>query len=77
MLDIEDQFARCLMREGDALPHGITETKRLFTIDWDADYTIVDDTFTWVARETGRTTIVNGYPTRMIMQMSSDVGMRD
>lgn len=70
MLDIEDNFARCLMREGVALPHGITETKRRFAIEWNGDYTIDGDAFVWTDRETGATRSVLGYPMRMVGRMS-------
>src|SRR2546427_9068002 len=50
MLDPEDGFARCLMREGQKLPHGITETKQRFAVEWNADYHIEGETFTWSDR---------------------------
>jgi hypothetical protein len=70
MLDLEDRFARCLMRDGVALPHGITETKRQFMIQWNADYRIEGDAFVWIDRETGTTRTVLGYPMRRVAEMS-------
>lgn len=77
MLDPEDKFARCLMREGVALPHGITETKRQFAIEWNADYTIAGAAFAWTERGTDQATIVHGYPTHIIVQMSLGDGLPD
>jgi hypothetical protein len=70
MLDLEDRFARCLMRDGVAVPHGITETKRQFAIQWSADYAIESDVFVWTDCESGTVKSVLGYPTRTIVQMS-------
>ncbi len=70
MLDLDDKFARCLMRDGVALPHGITETKRQFLIEWNADYTIEGDVFAWRERESGAVVRVTDYPVRMIVEMS-------
>jgi hypothetical protein len=70
MLDLEDKFARCLMREGVALPHGIAETKRQFMIQWNADYRIEGDAFVWSDRESGTISTVLGYPMRMVAEMA-------
>jgi hypothetical protein len=68
--DLEDKFARCLMREGVALPHGIAETKRQFMIQWNADYRIEGDAFVWSDRESGTISTVLGYPMRMVAEMA-------
>ena len=70
MLDLEDRFARCLMRDGVALPHGITEMKRQFLIEWNGDFAIEGDVFVCTDRETGITTPVLGYPMRTVAEMS-------
>jgi hypothetical protein len=70
MLDLEDRFARCLMRDGVALPYGITETKRQFLIEWNGDFTIEGDVFVWMARGTGTTTPILGYPMCTVAEMS-------
>lgn len=66
MLDPEDGFARCLMREGQKLPTGISETKRQFKVEWNADYMVEGDVFTVSERETGTVRSIIGYPTREI-----------
>jgi hypothetical protein len=65
MLDPEDHFARCLMRDGEKLPLGIIENRTQFLIEWNADYRIEGDVFT-VAERTGSVRSVIGYPTRLI-----------
>ena len=70
MLDPEDHFARCLMRDGQKLPLGITENRRQFLIEWDADYQIEGDVFT-VAERSGSVRSIIGYPTRVIEDQGS------
>ena len=66
MLDPEDGFARCLMRDGRKLPHGITETKLRFLVDWNADYRIEGEVFAWSERGGAPVRSVLGYPTRLM-----------
>src|SRR5208282_4102345 len=61
MLDPEDHFARCLMRDGEMLPHGITETREQFQVEWNADYQIDGEVFT-VAVRNGAIRSIIGYP---------------
>jgi hypothetical protein len=70
MLDLDDRFARCLMRDGVALPHGITETKRQFMIEWSGDFAIEGDAFVCVDRESGTVRTILGYPMRVVAEMS-------
>ncbi len=70
MLDPEDQFARRLMRDGEKLPHGITEKRQQFQVEWNADYQIEGDVFT-VAERNGPIRSIFGYPTRVIEDQGS------
>ena len=65
MLDPEDHFARCLMRDGEKLPLGIIENRKQFLVEWNADYHIEGDVFT-VAERSGSVRSIVGYPTRVI-----------
>lgn len=66
MLDPEDGVARCLMRDGQKLAHGITETKQRFLVEWNADYRIEGEVFTWSERDGTTVQSALGYPTRLI-----------
>jgi hypothetical protein len=70
MLDPEDHFARCLMRDGERLPPGIIENRKQFSIEWNADYQIEGGVFT-VADRTGSVRSIIGYPTRLIEDQPS------
>jgi hypothetical protein len=70
MLDPEDHFARCLMRDGEKLPLGIIENRKQFLVEWNADYHIEGDVFTVVER-TGSVRSIIGYPTRVIEDQQS------
>jgi hypothetical protein len=65
MLDPEDHFARCLMRDGEKLPLGIIENRKQFLVEWNADYQIQGEVFT-VTERTGSVRSIIGYPTRVI-----------
>jgi hypothetical protein len=70
MLDPEDHFARCLMRDGEKLPLGMIENAKQFAIEWNADYQIEGDVFT-VAERTGSVRSIIGYPTHLIENQRS------
>jgi hypothetical protein len=70
MLDPEDHFARCLMRDGEKRALGITENRRQFLIEWNADYRIEGEVFT-VAERSGSVRSIIGYPTRLIEDQRS------
>ena len=61
MLDPADGLARCLARDGNPLPDGITETADRFAVDWNVSYSIDRDAFT-VIEGPGRVISVVGYP---------------
>ena len=70
MLDPEDHFARCLMRDGESLPLGIIENRKQFSIEWNVDYQIEGEVFT-VAERSGSVRSIIGYPTRVIEDQQS------
>jgi hypothetical protein len=70
MLDPEDHFARCLLRDGESLPLGIIENRKQFSIEWNADYQIEGEVFT-VAERSGSVRSIIGYPTRVIEDQQS------
>jgi hypothetical protein len=70
VLDPEDHFARCLMRDGEKQPLGITENRKQFLVEWNADYHIEGDVFT-VAERTGSVRSIVGYPTHVIQDHQS------
>ena len=65
VLDPGDGLARCLARDGAALPAGITETAETFAVEWAANYRIDGELMTFVERP-GRVRTVMGYPTAEI-----------
>lgn len=69
MLDPEDHFARCLMRDGETLPLGIIENRKQFSIEWNADYQIEGDIFT-VMERSGSVRSIIGYPTHLLEPLS-------
>ena len=74
VLDPEDSLARCLAKEGDALPTGITETARRFSVEWTAHYQI-DGKVMIFSENSGHVRAVSGYPvveiTRAIERMGA------
>src|SRR5881628_704097 len=60
-LDAEDGSARCLAKDGEPLPHGITETPERFAVDWTSHYRIDAEVMTFLERS-GRARSVIGYP---------------
>ncbi len=61
MLDIEDDYAMCLARDGAAQPLRILETAHQFAIDWDGKFHIEEDVFTTIDKS-GRITTFMDYP---------------
>ncbi len=67
VLDPEDRLARCLAREGERLPTGITETAERFAIEWNFTYEIEGDSMVFTEGP-GRTRVVFGYPVAEIQR---------
>lgn len=66
VLDPSDGLARCLARDGDALPLGIHETPESFGVEWEAAFEFQGDAM--IFREALRERAVLGYPVREIKQ---------
>ena len=68
LLDITDQLAVRLARDGDPEPIHLEETDTSFAIEWKGHYRIEGPAFVYVDRDTGRVTAILGYPTQKIAQ---------
>ena len=68
LLDITDQLAVRLARDGDPEPIHLEETDTSFAIEWKGQYRIEGSTFIYADRNTGRVTAILGYPTQKIAQ---------
>ena len=68
LLDITDQLAVRLARDGDPEPIHLEETDTSFAIEWKGHYRIEGSAFVYVDRDTGRATAILGYPTQKIAQ---------
>ena len=61
MLDPEDHLARCLARDGQTFPPGITENRKQFAVEWNAHYEINGELFQ-VSEHSGSVRAIFGYP---------------
>ena len=68
LLDVTDQLAARLARNGDPEPIHLEETDTSFAIEWKGRYRIEGPAFVYADRDTGRVTTVLGYPTQKIAQ---------
>ena len=68
LLDITDQLAARLARDGDPEPIHLEETDTSFAIAWKGRYRIEGSAFVYADRNTGRVTTILGYPTHKIPQ---------
>jgi hypothetical protein len=68
LLDVTDQLATRLARDGDPEPIHLEETDATFAIEWKGHYRIEGSAFVYADRATGRVTTVLGYPTQKIAQ---------
>jgi hypothetical protein len=71
-LDPEDSLARCLARDGDALPPGITETAEKFSVEWTSTYQLDGDVFVFAER-LGVVRSVIGYPVAEIRRAARHI----
>ena len=67
MLDPQDGFALCIVRDGAKQDYMILETESSFQIGWQAQYEIQDDAFT-ITMADGRVSTIFGYPTEEIIR---------
>ena len=66
LLDVTDQLAARLARDGDPEPLHLEETDTSFAIEWKGHYRIEGPVFVYADRHTGRITTILGYPTQKI-----------
>ncbi len=66
LLDVTDQLAIRLARDGDPEPIHLEETDTSFAIGWKGHYHIQGPAFIYTDRDSGRVTTVLGYPTQTI-----------
>lgn len=68
LLDVTDQLALRLARDGDPQAIHLEETDTTFAIEWKGRYSIEGPAFVYADRDTGRVTTILGYPTQKITQ---------
>jgi len=68
LLDVTDQLAAPLARDGDPEPIHLEETDTSFAIGWKGHYRIDGPAFIYTDRDSGRIRTVLGYPTQKIAQ---------
>ena len=68
LLDVTDQLAVRLARDGDPEPIYLEETDTSFAIEWKGRYRIEGPAFVYADRDTGRVTTIVGYPTQKLAQ---------
>ena len=68
LLDVTDQLAVRLARDGDPEPVHLEETDASFAIEWKGHYRIEGPAFVYADRDSGRVTTILGYPTQKIAQ---------
>ena len=68
LLDVTDQLAVPLARDGDPEPVHLEETDASFAIEWKGHYRIEGPAFVYADRDSGRVTTILGYPTQKIAQ---------
>jgi hypothetical protein len=68
LLDVTDQLAAPLARDGDPEPIHLEETDTRFAIGWKGHYHIDGPAFIYTDRDSGRVTTILGYPTQKIAQ---------
>jgi hypothetical protein len=66
LLDVTDQLAARLARDGDPEPIYLEETDTSFAIEWKGHYQIQGTAFIYTDHNTGRVTTILGYPTQKI-----------
>jgi len=66
LLDVSDQLAVQVARDGSPEPIQLEEGDTNFAIGWKGNYHIDRSAFIYADRETGRVTTILGYPTQAI-----------
>ncbi len=68
LLDVTDQLAAPLARDGDPELIHLEETDTSFSIGWKGHYHIQGPAFIYTHRDSGRVRTIFGYPTQTIAQ---------
>ena len=68
LLDVTDQLAAPLARDGNPEPIHLEETDTSFAIGWKGQYQIDGAAFIYTDRDSGQIRTVLGYPTQKIAQ---------
>lgn len=66
LLDVSDQLAAPLARDGDPEPIHLEDTDTSFAIGWKGHYRIEGTAFIYADRDSGRVRTIFGYPTQTI-----------
>ncbi|MGA7926849.1 MAG: hypothetical protein WCA20_12710 [Candidatus Sulfotelmatobacter sp.] len=66
LLDVTDQLAAPLARDGDPEPIHLEETDTSFAIGWKGHYHIEGTAFIYADRDSGQVRTIFGYPTQKI-----------
>jgi hypothetical protein len=66
LLDVSDQLAVRVARDGSPEPIQLEESDTTFAIGWKGNYHIDGPAFIYMDRETGRVTAILDYPTQAI-----------
>ena len=66
LLDVTDQLAAPLARDGDPVAIHLEETESSFAIGWKGHYHIEGSAFIYADRDSGRIRTIFGYPTQAI-----------
>jgi hypothetical protein len=61
LLDVEDHYAICLLRDGEPQPFRIVDSPSTFAIEWTARFTMDGAAFI-VEEQSGRVAMIHGYP---------------
>lgn len=72
MLELGENLALCLARDGQEQPFTIKEDSEQFAIEWNAQYSIDGDAFT-VIEASGQIRTILGYPTVYISNVVRQV----
>jgi hypothetical protein len=67
LLDAEDNFSLCLVRDGVPQPVRIIDNSKTFTIQWEGKFQINGDLFI-TGRPSGQVVTIQGYPTQAIRE---------
>ena len=70
LLDVTDQLAAPLARDGDPEPIHLEETDTSFAIGWKGHYHIEGIAFIYADRDSGRVRAIFGYPIQKIARAS-------